>query len=186
MDFQTDWEALSNATEEEQEAARRFAIESDRMAEWALRTIKEEEADAERLINIAKEQIAELQDKIRDIETYCNHKTAFLKGCLREFFNGADSAYKKDTKTQTSYKLLSGSLVMKKATKKMIQPSADELLSFLRENAPEFIKTVESPMWGEFKKSLELLDDGSVVIEDSGVVVPCVEFEDVPESFDIK
>ena len=44
-----------------------FSIKDDRLADWALRKIREEEAERDRLIRIAEEQIEELNIRIAQL-----------------------------------------------------------------------------------------------------------------------
>ena len=161
-----------------------FSITDDKLADWAIRKIKEEEAERDRLINIANDQIAELNIRINQLETQCENKTKFLKGHLAIYFGTVPH---KKTKTQESYKLLSGSLVMKKATTK-INHNDDELLTYLQANDGEdYIKIKKSVDWAEFKKNL-VIQDGQVIDKELGIVIDSniCSVEDVPASFDIK
>jgi len=162
-----------------------FSITDDKLADWALRKIKEEEAERDRLINIANDQIADLNNRINQLETQCENKTKFLKGHLSIYFSTVPH---KETKTQESYKLLSGSLVMKKATTKILH-NDDELVAYLEANEEfDFIKIKKSPDWAEFKKDLAINEEGMVFDKITGEVLDsniCYT-EDVPASFDIK
>ena len=161
-----------------------FSITDDKLADWALRKIKDEEAERDRLINIANDQIAELNIRINQLETQCENKTKFLKGHLATYFGTVPH---KETKTQESYKLLSGSLVMKKATTKIIHDD-DGLLDYLQANDGEdYIKIKKSVDWAEFKKNL-VIQDGQVIDKELGIVIDSkiCSVEDVPASFDIK
>lgn len=159
-----------------------FSITDDKLADWALRKIKEEEAERDRLINIANDQIAELNLRINQLETQCENKTKFLKGHLAIYFGTVPH---KETKTQESYKLLSGSLVMKKAGTKIIHDD-DALLAYLvASSQPEYIKVKKSVDWAEYKKNLGI--EGRDVIDlDTGEIIKACSVEDVPASFDIK
>lgn len=159
-----------------------FKIDNDNAADWALRTISSELEERDRLIAIAKDQIASLQEHINVLNEQYDNKTKFLKSCLAEYFMKVPH---KETKTQETYKLLSGSLVMKKPSTK-INHNDDNLLCYLHaNNSEEFIKTKESVDWAEFKKHLTIVD-GKVVDTDLGIEVEACSVEDVPASFDIK
>ena len=167
----------------EDEAKREgFSITSDNLAEWALKKIKEEQDEAERLCQLVDSQIADLQRKKTEIMARLQQKTGYLKGELWLYF---DKVPHKETKTQSSYKLLTGSLVCKKA-KKVIKHDEEKLLAWLKANGHEdFIKVTEKPMWSEYKKELEITDSG-VVDETTGELPDGITVEEEPESFDIK
>lgn len=159
-----------------------FSINNDNLADWAIRKIKEDEAERDRLIAIAQDQINELTDQIENLKIKYDGKTKFLKGHLQMYFG---SVPHKETKTQESYKLLSGSLVMKKASAKIIYDD-DALLAYLvASSQPEYIKVKKSVDWVEYKKNLGI--EGRDVIDlDTGEIIKACSVEDVPASFDIK
>ena len=159
-----------------------FSINDDATADWALRKIKEEREECERLAVIACEQITEINLKMKHLEEAAERKTAFLKGCLAEYFKTVPH---KATKTQESYKLLNGSLVMKLDSQKMVKDDAELVEYFRQNNMTEYIKTEEKPIWAEFKKNLSIVD-GKVVDTTTGEVVDVVKVEDVPGTFDVK
>ena len=88
----------------------------------------------------------------------------------------------KETKTQKSYKLLSGTLVFKKPSQK-INHDDEKLLEFL--DGTEFIKVKKSIDWAEYKKVLTI-SDSEVIDSETGEIVEACTVEDVPASFTIK
>lgn len=160
-----------------------FSIVSDLQAEWALKKIKKAVEERDRLVELANKEIKELSQKIQDIEKKYSNDTAFLRSKLFEYFTKVEH---KETKTQETYKLLSGSLVLKKPTQKMVK-NDEKLAEFLEGYAPEYIEVVKKPKWGEFKKELSI-QDGKVINNQTGEVVPddVVSLEDAPGEFDVK
>lgn len=162
-----------------------FRITDDKLADWAIRKIKGEEEEKERLIGLANQQIADLQAKIEDLNKYYDNKTGFLKSCLQQYF---DTVPHKETKTQETYKLLSGSLVFKKPSTKIIYDE-NNLLVYLKESGDKtFIKTKESVNWADFKKDLAINNDGMVVDTATGEILDAkvCTTENVPPTFNIK
>ena len=134
---------------------------------------------------MATSQIEELKAKIDEINEKYDNRNRFLKGHLQAYFMQVPH---KETKTQESYKLLSGTLVMKKAGSKIIH-NDEKLLAYLKDNdGIDYIKTKESVDWAEFKKNLTISENGEVVDMEIGTIIdPDVcSVEDVPASFDIK
>lgn len=156
-----------------------FKIENDKTADWAITQIHEAEDERDRLIRLAQEQIDDLTTKIQELTEKCNNETAFLRSCLEMYFNTVQS---KETKTQKSYKLLSGTLVYKKPSIK-INHDDEKLLEFL--DGTEFVETKKSLKWGEYKKLLTVSGD-EVIDSETGEVVDGCTVEDVPASFSIK
>lgn len=162
-----------------------FKIRDDKAADWAITQIHEAEDERDRLINLAEEQIKDLTNRIEEIKTKCDNDTSFLRSCLAEYFQ---TIKPKETKTQQTYKLISGTLVLKKPSVKIIH-NDDALLSYLKNNdGSEFIKIKESVDWTEFKKQLTISDDGTVIDTGLGVALSneICAVEDVPASFNIK
>lgn len=156
-----------------------FKIENDKTADWAIAQIQEAEAERDRLVALAESQIDDLNNKIEELKTKCENDTKYLKGCLAMYFETVPS---KETKTQKSYKLLSGTLVFKKPSQK-INHDDEKLLEFL--DGTEFIKVKKSIDWAEYKKVLTI-SDSEVIDSETGEIVEACTVEDVPASFTIK
>lgn len=109
-----------------------------------------------------------------------------MKDQLRAFFNTVKS---KETKTQRSYSLLSGKLVMKKASRKIVHDE-EELLEWAEQFATSYVevKEVKKLKWAEFKKDLSI-ESGMLIRIDTGEIMEGTSglyTEEVKESFDIK
>ena len=161
-----------------------FKIDNDNTCDWAIKVIKKETEEIERLIKIADSEIEELQQKKESLRKSLESKTGYLKSKLFEYFGKVEH---KETKTQESYKLLSGSLVLKKPTQKMA-PDKERLLAYVKENnMPEFVKVKEDIDWAAYKKECQIVD-GKVVNVQTGDMLPedVIAVEDVPGEFDVK
>ena len=155
-----------------------FKVTDDKTADWAITQIHEAEDERDRLINLAEEQIEDLKNRIEDLKAKCDNDTAYLRSLLIEYFNTVPH---KETKTQESYKLLSGTLVYKKPTVK-INHDDEKLIEWLSET--EYVETKRTLKWGDYKKNLTV--DGEAVIDtETGEVVEACSVEEVP-SFNIK
>lgn len=162
-----------------------FKITNDKTADWAVTQIHEAEDERDRLIALAEEKIKELNDRIEELKSKCDSDTAYLKSCLIEYFQ---TIKPKETKTQKTYKLISGTLVFKKPSTKITHDD-EKLLAYLKANdGSEFIKVKESIDWAEFKKQLTISDNGEVIDAGLGIVLAddICAVEDVPASFNIK
>lgn len=165
-----------------EEEAKSFRIDDDIKADWALKKIAADRKECERVKAIALKEIEVLEEKIKHLEDTTERKTAFLKGCLAQYF---ETVPHKATKTQETYKLLSGSLVFKLPKQNMVKDDA-KLLKYLHENGmEEYIKTEEKPAWAEFKKTLSIVD-GKVIDTSTGEVVEAVKAEETAGVFDVK
>ena len=92
-----------------------FRITDDRCADWAIRKIAEERSEYNRLKELADQQKAAIEEKVEAARRRMENGTAFLTSCLADFFNTVPH---KTTKTTEKYRLLSGTLTLKKGTVK--------------------------------------------------------------------
>ena len=162
-----------------------FEIKNDKTADWAIQTIKKEQDERDRLVALAKEQIQDLEAKIEKLNEHYDSETAYLKSCLIEYFN---TVTPKETKTQKSYKLISGTLVYKKPSFKITHDDA-KLIDYLKENdGAEYIKVKESVDWAGFKANLTVTENDEIIDTGLGTVIPSdvCGLEEVPASFDVK
>lgn len=178
---------LENITDEvfnssEDEPRGTFRIADDSAADWAVRKINEERAELARIVALADEQIAKIMEKVAAAEKRCENGTGFLISKLAEYF---ETVPHKATKTQHTYRLLSGTLV-KKLGSQTLKPDNEKLVEFLKASGnTDMIKTKEEPAWGEFKKRLEIMGD-SVIDKETGEIVEGVNIEEKLGSFDVK
>lgn len=161
----------------------RFTVDSDEKADWAVRKIGEEKAEFERLKELAELNISRLKERIEKEKEQFERRTAYLTGRLEEYFETVPKTSLNKGATQESYKLLSGKLV-RKHSKLEATYKDDELVEFLKTSAPEYIKTVQKPMWGEYKKTLTFSDSGAVTAD--GEIVPCITVTRSTERFEVK
>ena len=99
--------ALYETKQEEKPA---FTIDNDNKAEWAIVTIKEEQADRDRLISVCEQKMQEYKDKIDGYKMSYENKTSNLKSLLELYFR---TVKRHKTKTQETYQLPSGKLKVK-------------------------------------------------------------------------
>lgn len=159
-----------------------WCITDDDTADWAVRKIAAHRAEFERVKAIADHRIAAINAKIERLKKRCDNKTQGLEYKLAEYFR---SVPHKSTKTTEKYQLLSGTLSMKKAAKKPVVDD-DKLVEWLAANKyTDYIKTVQKPCWGDFKKTLDLSGDIPVVKE-TGEIVEGVSFTETSEEFEVQ
>lgn len=158
-----------------------FRITDDRCADWAVRKIMEERVEYERLKALADEQIAAINEKVDAARRRMENGTAYLTSCLADFFNTVPH---KTTKTQEKYRLLSGTLVLKKGG---IKAKTDDgkLVPWLRANGyDDLVKVEESAKWGELKKLLAYTGEIATIAE-TGEIVEGVTAYEAPDTFTV-
>jgi hypothetical protein len=125
----------------------------------------------------------ELNKKAEELSDHLESETGYLKSLLFKYF---ETVEKKETKTQQSYKLLSGSLVFKKPQIKIVKPEETKLVEFMENNGYEkLVETKKSAKWADFKKEIEI-KDGQVILDDTGEVLDWIVTEEDPGRFEVK
>lgn len=148
-----------------------FVIDTDAKAEWALRKIKEARADRDTWVAWYKEKIVE-------ITAQTDADTANLERMLLDYF--ASVPHKK-TKTQESYKLPGGKLVLKTQNPEYKRDDKT-VIEWLKQNGQDnFVKVKEELDWAGLKEATEIFN-GRIVTED-GEIVPGVEVLDREAKF---
>lgn len=160
-----------------------YEVCNDVQADNAIRFIKEETKNTERIIAIAQAEKAALDVKIRQLRERCEQRTQEKRDALQRYFETVEH---RQTKTTEKYDLLSGTLTRKKATKAPAVEDVDVLTRWLEENQLEnLVQTTKKPKWGELKKLIDYDAHGNVTIRATGEVVEGVTVEEKPESFKI-
>lgn len=154
-----------------------FRITDDSTADWAIEKINEARAERDRLLSLVEEKMEQLEEKrklyIENFET----NTCYLRGKLMDYFMTVKTH---DTKTMKKYKLVSGTLVLKKQ-QSLYERDETALLAWAETTAPELVKVKKEISWADLKKRADvsggsLLLDGEII---HGVTV--IEREDVFE-----
>lgn len=150
-------------------------------ADWAIRKIAEERSEYNRLKDLADQQKAAIEEKVEAARRRMENGTAFLTSCLADFFNTVPH---KTTKTTEKYRLLSGTLTLKKGTVKATVDDA-KLVPWLRENGyGDLVKVEESAKWGELKKLLAYTGE-IATIQSTGEIVEGVTAYETPATFTV-
>lgn len=160
-----------------------FVIDSDAKAEWALEKIKLAQEERDRLLDLVKLKETEIAERKTKIEAAYESDTDYLKQLLAAYMQTVPT---KNTKTQSTYKLLTGKLVMKKGGYEF-ERNEENLCEWLENNGySNFVKTERKSAWGDLKKSLTVEEDGTICVTETGEVVNGVTASRKPDEFDIK
>ena len=158
-----------------------FRITDDRCADWAIRKIADERSEYDRLKALADEQIAAINEKVAAARKRMENGTSYLTSCLADFFATVPH---KETKTTEKYRLLSGTLTLKKGTVKATVDDS-KLVPWLRENGyGDLVKVEESAKWGELKKLLAYTGE-IATIQSTGEIVEGVTAYETPATFTV-
>ena len=158
-----------------------FKIDNDQKAEWALAKIREEQAEAQRIMNVCRSMIMHYEQQLKKAEEDLEKKTAYLKSQLEQYF---DSVEKRRTKTQEVYKLPSGTL-RRKYPGPQFKRDDDALVKWLKErNMKDYIKVKETADWANLKKAIQVV--GNKAVDENGEVVEGITVVDRPPVFEVE
>jgi hypothetical protein len=158
-----------------------FKIDTDQKAEWALNIIREEQAEAQRLINVCNSQILYYQSEIRKVQDKLENKTGNLKAMLFDYFQ---TVPRKATKTQETYKLPSGTLKLK-YPKPEFKRDDSKLVEWLENSSKtDYIKIKKSPDWAALKKAITVV--GDKVADENGEIVEGVKVVEREPEFTVE
>ena len=113
-----------------------------------------------------KLKIEEAKAKVEEEKQKLQRSIDFNMAQIKVSFDQLDS---KETKTQKKIKVISGEVILKKAAEKL-DYDKDKLLAYAKEKQlTDYIKIKEEFNWGDYKKTLNIVD-GNIVDAD-GVVL---------------
>ena len=151
-----------------------FSIKDDHDAEYALRRIRESQAEVDSFREYYDEQIQKMQSRADGIR-------GFYTGHLQRYF---ESVPHKSTPTSESYELPSAKLVWKQQKPEFIR-NKEEIIRWLKENDETgFIKIKEDLDWEGLKKKVNISGDKCVSSE-TGEVIPGVTVQYREPKFDV-
>lgn len=142
--------------EEEYESPEGFVVDSDAKALWVLEKIRKARADRDELVEWYKIQT-------KKIEEQTDFNTMYLEKLLADYFRTVPH---KKTKTQESYSLPGGKLVMKKQQPEFKRDDK-AAIDWLKQNGGgQFVKVEERLDWDGLKKSSGIAD-GKVIFSET-------------------
>lgn len=140
-----------------------FVIDTDAKAEWALKKIREARADRDTWV-------AWYKDKIREVTEQVDFDTMNLERKLADYF---ETVPHKTTKTQESYKLPSGKLVLKKQNAEYKRDDAAVIEWAKANGLTQYVKVKEELAWAELKADTATF--GEHLVTEEGEIIPGIE-----------
>ena len=175
---------MSELLKEENPIRERFNVDNDMKAEWCLNKIRTVRAEQQRETDELARQMKFYMDQMEIINKRADEEVAFFESMLQPYFSSRiDEGFAKSTKTQVTYKLPTGKLILKKQAPDFQRNNAD-LLSWLKKNRPEFVKVEESPNWADLKKTVKIV--GESVSTADGEIIPGVKVIEREDKFEVE
>ena len=172
---------LENPEEMEEETERvddSFVVDDDQKAEWCLKVIKEKEEEK------AKWK-AHYDELYRKVSNSCDQSIARMEFKLEGYLRSQiEEGFAKETKTQFSYQLPNGKLVLKHQQPEYVRDD-DELIKWLEENGlQDYVKVKKTVDWDKLKKALVI--DGSQMITEDAEIVPGITVNQREDIFKVE
>ena len=158
---------------QEQPVRERFVVDNDMKAEWCLAKIRTARKEKDREIEEINRQMEFYKNRIAEIEHAEQEEEQFFKEMLRPYFaERQDGNFTKETKTQVSYPLPSGKLLLKhREPEYEYKEKQKDTIAWLKKNEGEkFIKVKEELDWSALKKTVSV--SGNSVCTKEGEVIP--------------
>lgn len=160
------------------------AIHSDVQAEQALIHLRDVRADYDRLINTCNDMALYYQGKVAELTRNRADACAPIESQLALYF---DSVPHKRTKTQESYALPSGKLIMKQRLPQFTQDDGALAAWLIQSGNERLVETIQKPKWGELKKmGVEPLENGQCVLKKTGEIIEGVTATIPAPVFEVK
>lgn len=151
-----------------------FHVTDDKAAQWCMQKIREAETDRAMWK-------AHYEAQMEKVNKAADESIAYFTGKLEEYFATVPH---KATKTQESYTLPGGKLVLKQQQPKF-ETDDDALVSWLEANGRTgLVKIKKSADWATLKKSLNFVGTNAVTVD--GEIVPGVKVEQRPNVFKVE
>ncbi len=170
------------------EVREQFVCDNDMKAEWCLNKIRKIRAAQKRVSEELDRQMQFYMDQKAIVEADANANVSFFEGILRGYFNSrVDEGFTKETKTKVSYKLPTGELVLKHLEPEYeYKKEQGKAIQFCKANELQrFIKVKEELNWKDLK-TLTKVVDGSVVIKETGEVIPGITATEREDEFEVE
>lgn len=160
-------EAIQNTILEEEEIQVRSTIE----AKWQFEQRK-------KIIDDRDELIAYYEDQIAKVKADADYKIGFIDRALFAFFQTVEH---KKTKTQESWSIPAGKLILKKQAPEF-KRDEKTVIDWLKQNGgTDYVKTVESLDWANLKKDTTVV--GNTIVNNDGEIIPGVEVIEREDKF---
>ena len=160
-------EAIQNTIPEAEELEVRTAIE----AKWQFEQRR-------KIIEDRDELIAYYEDQIAKVKADADYKIGFIDRALFAFFQTVEH---KKTKTQESWSIPAGKLMLKKQAPEFKRDEKTVIDWLKQNNGTDYVKTVESLDWANLKKDTTVV--GSSIVNSDGEIIPGVEVIEREDKF---
>ena len=165
-----------------------FICDNDFKAEWCLSKIRGLEAAHKRECDELDRQMQFFLDQKAMLDEQLKNDRAFFEGILKGYFESrVADGFAKEAKTQVTYKLPTGVLILKHRDPEFeYKKEKDKAVEFLEKNKmDQFVKVEKSVSWKELKP-LTKVAGTSVVMKETGEVIPGITVTEREDDFSVE
>ena len=167
-------------TNTEQEGPQRFVIDSLDKASWALRKIAQMEAKKKAAQEQAEAELLRVNTWLTEQTAGYDKQIAWFEFLLRPFAESALLGEKKRSLT-----LPAGTMGFRAGQPHFDVNDAD-LLGYIKECAPGYVKIKESVDWARFEKEMALQPLNGKAVTKDGEIIPGITASDAEDTFYVK
>ncbi len=177
---QIDFDEAMTMTKEERQ---RFEVKDNGSADWCLRKIKALKEQQDENGQLAEAEAKRVMDWLNGQNEKLQNNIAFFESLLIHYHIGI---YNEDTKQKT-ISLPHGKLKARAQQPEFIRDD-EKLIEYLKNTGQsDLVEVIEKPKWGEFKKNLEVSEDGTIIADKgTGELIDCIKAEIRPPKFTVE
>ena len=175
---------MSELLKEDRPIRERFVVDNDMKAEWCLSKIRTAKKNAEREIEELTRQMEFYKARMDQVQQEYEEERNFFQEMLLPYFNNrVESGFAKESKTQVSYPLPTGKLLLKHREPEYdYKTKQKEAIEWLKKNdGKQFIKVKEELDWKALKATVTVSGNG--VCNEGGEVIPGITVTNREDEF---
>jgi len=158
------------------EVAERFKLTNDQMANWALRKIAKIRSDRRADEELAEAEHARIYAWMTERQKQAQRNEDFFVSLLTAYFAPQHEA---DPKAKT-FSLPAGKVQFRAQQPAFTRDDTTLIYWLKHHDLDDFVKTVETPEWGDLKKEL-VVADGRAFLKETGEAVDGITVEERSE-----
>ena len=174
-------EELEYFSQQEREV---FHIDGIETLTWAFKKLASITSELEDKANVAQYEKDQIDNWLKKVSEPLEHSKNFFEAKIKEYHQQVLLENPEQKSISTPFGKI-------KSTRSAAQPSQenkDELLQYVTLNDPDLLKIERSVKWADLKKKLSIVetDDGLIIIDDNGQIVPGLKVEEEKVSFKVE
>ncbi|WP_425057643.1 hypothetical protein SCACP_21620 [Sporomusa carbonis] len=147
-----------------------FVIDTPEKADWAVRKILRLQTKNEEINQIADDRIEKVEAWRKQTKSENDRSIEYLVSLLRPFAEQQLDGKKKTVRLPSGDVNFRATPTQFFIAGQKVDGKNQVLTSYVKQNAPEYLKIEESTNWAEFKKTLTITSTGQVIANDGEIL----------------